>query len=87
MNCQKCKGETDVIDSRPIQEGEAVRRRRKCQTCEHRFTTYEEDIDRSEYVQIVVSCDEISRAIRQALKHQKTTVVVRGHPTAQGGPR
>jgi transcriptional repressor NrdR len=31
-----------VIDSRPLKEGAAIRRRRECLTCHHRFTTYEE---------------------------------------------
>lgn len=39
MNCPACQTETRVIDSRPV-EG-SVRRRRVCQQCGHRFTTYE----------------------------------------------
>ena len=30
-----------MIDSRPAEGGESVRRRRLCESCEHRFTTYE----------------------------------------------
>jgi len=30
-----------VVDSRPVQEGRAVRRRRECLGCSERFTTYE----------------------------------------------
>lgn len=42
MHCPKCLQEdTRVIDSRLLQEGSSVRRRRKCEACEHRFTTYE----------------------------------------------
>ncbi len=42
MHCPTCHGEdTRVIDSRPAEGGTAVRRRRRCETCEHRFTTYE----------------------------------------------
>ncbi len=42
MNCPSC-GEpgTDVVDSRPTDGGEAVRRRRECPDCDLRFTTYE----------------------------------------------
>ncbi len=42
MRCPYC-GHTDskVIDSRPTDEGEAIRRRRECTRCEERFTTYE----------------------------------------------
>ena len=39
MNCPLCKGETDVIDSRPTKN--MIRRRRKCQSCGHRFSTVE----------------------------------------------
>ena len=42
MNCPRCKHEdTSVIDSRLSEEGRAVRRRRECPKCEHRFTTFE----------------------------------------------
>lgn len=42
MNCPKCKHEdTRVVDSRPTQEGTAIRRRRECLKCLYRFTTYE----------------------------------------------
>ncbi len=42
MRCPKCKAEdTRVIDSRIIEDGFAVRRRRECLSCGYRFTTYE----------------------------------------------
>ncbi len=42
MHCPRCKSEdTAVIDSRLSEEGRAVRRRRECPKCEHRFTTFE----------------------------------------------
>lgn len=42
MFCPRCKSEdTAVIDSRLSEEGRAVRRRRECPKCEHRFTTFE----------------------------------------------
>jgi len=42
MKCPYCsKIENKVIDSRMTKEGNAVRRRRECLTCKHRFTTYE----------------------------------------------
>ena len=41
MICPICKkGETSVIDSRPTEDGTAIRRRRLC-TCSERFTTFE----------------------------------------------
>lgn len=42
MRCPFCHNpDTDVIDTRRINEGETVRRRRKCRGCLRRFTTYE----------------------------------------------
>jgi transcriptional repressor NrdR len=42
MRCPYC-GETDtrVVDSRPAEAGAAIRRRRACERCDQRFTTYE----------------------------------------------
>ena len=37
--CEK-KGETSVVDSRPTEDGTAIRRRRLCE-CGERFTTFE----------------------------------------------
>ncbi len=42
MHCPFCSEEdTKVIDSRLVAEGDQVRRRRVCQSCRERFTTYE----------------------------------------------
>ncbi|HHV45487.1 MAG TPA: transcriptional regulator NrdR [Tissierellia bacterium] len=42
MNCPFCNyPETKVVDSRPTDEGQAIRRRRECLRCFKRFTTYE----------------------------------------------
>src|SRR5579862_7124605 len=42
MNCPFCGHKEDkVIDSRESKEGDVVRRRRECLSCERRFTTYE----------------------------------------------
>lgn len=42
MHCPFCGAiDTKVIDSRLVSEGNHVRRRRECITCEERFTTYE----------------------------------------------
>ena len=42
MRCPFCDNEdTKVIDSRPIDDGKAIRRRRECEKCIKRFTTYE----------------------------------------------
>ena len=42
MKCPFCGfSESKVIDSRPTDEGERIRRRRECTSCGKRFTTYE----------------------------------------------
>lgn len=42
MRCQYCNcTESKVIDSRPTEEGNSIRRRRECMNCGRRFTTYE----------------------------------------------
>jgi len=42
MRCPFCNYyESKVIDSRPTDEGQAIRRRRECLKCSKRFTTYE----------------------------------------------
>ena len=42
MHCPYCHFEdTRVIDSRLLGEGDQIRRRRECQSCKARFTTYE----------------------------------------------
>ena len=42
MKCPFCKSDdTQVIDSRVSDDGESIRRRRRCVSCHKRFTTYE----------------------------------------------
>ncbi|MFB4159811.1 transcriptional regulator NrdR [Geomicrobium sp. JSM 1781026] len=42
MICPVCHSNgTRVLDSRPHHEGRSIRRRRECEECSHRFTTYE----------------------------------------------
>ena len=42
MRCPYCKKENDkVIDSRSANEGTVIRRRRECEACGKRYTTYE----------------------------------------------
>ncbi len=73
MKCPKCgKDDDKVLDSRTARDGAAIRRRRECIVCRHRFTTYEE-VDRDE-VQVVkrdgsrqtFDRQKLDRAIRQA---------------------
>ncbi|MBO9130598.1 transcriptional regulator NrdR [Bacillus sp. 165] len=42
MRCPTCfHNGTRVLDSRPVDEGRSIRRRRECEKCTHRFTTFE----------------------------------------------
>ena len=74
MICSFCKkGETSVVDSRPTEDGTAIRRRRLC-VCGERFTTFE----RVQYRELVVikkngrkstlDRDKLSKSIYIALK-------------------
>lgn len=73
MRCPKCGVDDDrVLDSRSARDGAAIRRRRECVKCGHRFTTYEE-VDRDEV--LVVKKDgrrepfdrsKVDKAIRHA---------------------
>ena len=51
MRCLKCSSEeSKVVDSRMVEEGNSIRRRRECLNCKNRFTTYE----KIEYIPIIV---------------------------------
>ena len=42
MRCPFCNQDnTRVVDSRPVEGSSAIRRRRMCDECKKRFTTYE----------------------------------------------
>lgn len=42
MKCPFCNnGDTRVVDSRPVEDGLAIRRRRECSSCHRRFNTFE----------------------------------------------
>lgn len=42
MQCPKCHHTgSKVVDSRPVEESNSIRRRRECEKCHHRFTTFE----------------------------------------------
>lgn len=52
MKCPKCKQpETRVVDSRDSNEGREIRRRRECEKCKFRFTTFER-IDAAKFIVI-----------------------------------
>lgn len=42
MKCPSCQHNgTRVLDSRPVDDGKSIRRRRECEACHYRFTTFE----------------------------------------------
>lgn len=42
MKCPRCSyNGSRVVDSRPADDGSTIRRRRECEECKYRFTTYE----------------------------------------------
>ncbi|WP_077621284.1 transcriptional regulator NrdR [Sediminibacillus massiliensis] len=58
MRCPNCQYKsTKVLDSRPIEEGRSIRRRRECEECGFRFTTFE----RLEEVPLIVVKKEGTR--------------------------
>lgn len=60
MKCPFCAHlEDKVIDSRPTDEGSAIRRRRECLNCSKRFTTYE----KIENITFMVIKKDKSRAV------------------------
>jgi transcriptional repressor NrdR len=50
MNCPVCGHRSRVIETRPVEEGVATRRRRACEGCGERFTTFERIESRALYV-------------------------------------
>nr|WP_272932693.1 transcriptional regulator NrdR [Virgibacillus halodenitrificans] len=58
VKCSNCGNKsTKVLDSRPIEEGSSIRRRRECEQCGFRFTTFE----RVEEVPLIVVKKEGAR--------------------------
>lgn len=60
MKCIQCSSDDiKVIESRDVAEGQAIRRRRMCNHCGHRFTTYE----RLERPQLVIIKNDGTREL------------------------
>lgn len=67
MRCSNCQNKnTKVLDSRPIEEGRSIRRRRECEKCGFRFTTFE----RFEEVPLIVVKKD---GVRQEFSREKLT--------------
>jgi len=60
MKCNRCQDtDTKVIESRDVADGQSIRRRRVCNACNYRFTTYE----RVERPQLVVIKNDGTREL------------------------
>ena len=79
MLCPLCHEDTKVIDSRNTSDGLSIRRRRECQKCSFRFSTYEE----MEILDLVIvkrngaketySRDKLARGLRKSLEKRPIT--------------
>ncbi|MCI5639988.1 MAG: transcriptional regulator NrdR [Lachnospiraceae bacterium] len=68
MKCPFCgEDDTRVIDSRPADENMSIRRRRQCDQCQKRFTTYE----RVEAIPLVVIKKDLTREPYDRTKIEK----------------
>lgn len=80
MRCPVCeKGESKVVDSREVDESQAIRRRRECLECKARFSTYEklelldlQVIKRDNNIQ-PYSLEKIENGLRHALVKRPIT--------------
>jgi transcriptional repressor NrdR len=80
MRCPWCDADEDrVVDSRPADGGEAVRRRRECGACTRRYTTFERIEDVGLFVakrdgsREPFSRDKLAAGIRNALADRPVT--------------
>ena len=75
MRCPFCHGDdTQVMDTRESDEGDSIRRRRRCASCDKRFTTYERAeltlpaIVKKNGSRVEYSHDKLISSIRLALR-------------------
>ena len=66
MRCPFCHSEdTQVLDTRDSEEGDSVRRRRRCNACDKRFTTYER-------VELAILEKLMAQSLEKMTEQQKT---------------
>lgn len=72
MRCPKCHSmETKVVDSRTVEDGQTIRRRRECEYCQHRFTTFE----RKEDTQLMVIKKDGTKEMYDKQKLKKAIIL------------
>ncbi len=81
MLCPFCNySETKVVDSRDTNDGKVVRRRRECEKCQRRFSTYEEleiirlTVIKKNQVQEEYDQDKIIAGIERALEKRPVSI-------------
>lgn len=80
MNCPKCLNvDTKVVDSRPVEESAAIRRRRECEKCEFRFSTYEQieildlTVIKLDGTRQLYAREKLERGLRRAFEKREHT--------------
>jgi|TARA_A100001015_G_scaffold316246_1_gene430028 transcriptional regulator NrdR family protein len=80
MNCVKCNSATSVVDSRPLKfckkthrDASAIKRRRKCNSCGHRFNTIEQLLTETTVIKTVV----VKEKVKEKVKVSKPKVIPR----------
>lgn len=75
MRCPFCgEADTQVKDSRPTEDGSAIRRRRNCPSCGQRFTTIERvqlrelTVVKADQRRVAFDRDKLARSVRIALR-------------------
>ena len=88
MKCPFCnKDDTRVVDSRPVDDNSSIRRRRMCDACGKRFTTYEKvetiplivikkDQNRDQYDRRKIENGVIRACYKRPISAQQITAVV-----------
>ena len=88
MKCPFCnKDDTRVVDSRPVDDNRSIRRRRMCDACGKRFTTYEKvetiplivikkDQNREQYDRRKIENGVIRACYKRPISAQQITAVV-----------
>lgn len=88
MKCPFCnKDDTRVVDSRPVDDNSSIRRRRMCDACGKRFTTYEKvetiplivikkDQNREQYDRRKIENGVIRACYKRPISAQRITAVV-----------
>ncbi len=80
MHCPNCENsDTKVVDSRPVEDGSAIRRRRECEKCGFRFSTYEEieildlSVIKRDGTKQPYSREKLERGIQRAFEKREHT--------------